>query len=457
MMRKEKDSLGIVSVPAHAYYGAQTQRAVENFPISGRRINSEFIKSYAAIKKAAALANSKLGHLDARKAKAIERACDEIMAGKLLDQFVVDAYQAGAGTSTNMNVNEVVANRATEMLGGKKGKYTVHPNDHVNMSQSTNDTYHVCIHVSAYSMTKNGLVPALEHLERELAKKAHSFSKIVKVGRTHMQDAVPITLGEEFSGYSDSVRDCRINLERTVKTMLEVSFGGTAVGTGINADKHYSDVTIKELDRITGISFVKSKNFFKETQNQNEETELSGALKSLAIALNKIANDLVLMSSGPEAGLNELELPALQPGSSIMAGKVNPSAAEMLNMVCFQVIGNDLTITEAARSGQLELNVYMPVIAYNLLESINTMANAVNIFSTKCVSGIKANKKRIAVYVGKDSIIATALVPRLGYEKVAEIVKMAQKTGRPVKEIVLKMKLMNKKELDKLLDARKLV
>lgn len=456
--RKEKDSLGEILVPVDTYYGAHTQRAKENFPISGLKLQPDFIKTYAIIKKAAARANLTLKKLDEKKTNAIIQACDEVISGKYLDHFVVDVYQAGAGTSTNMNVNEVIANRANELLGGKKGEYNlVHPNDHLNMSQSTNDTFHTCTHIAVYTTIQEKLLPALKHLQAALEKKSHEFSHIVKIGRTHMQDAVPLTLGQEFSGYVGAISHLIKWVDNISESLLELSIGATAIGTSLNAGSKYVDIVIREINKITKKRFEKSKNFFNASQNQNVEAEVSGVLKSVAIGLSKISNDLILLSSGPNTGLNEIILPAVQPGSSIMPGKINPTIPEMINMVCFQVIGNDAAITEAARSGQLELNVYMPLVAYNLMNSVEILTNAINIFTEKCVKGIKANEKKIKEHLEKNPIIVTALTPYIGYQKAAEIAKEAYEKNKTIKEILLEKRLFTEREIDKILDLTKLV
>jgi fumarate hydratase class II len=415
--RLEKDFLGSVKVPSEAYYGAQTQRAKENFPISGHTLQKEFFKTYALVKRAAAVANKKIGKLDARIAKAIIKACDEILSGKFSDQFVVDVYQAGAGTSTNMNLNEVIANRASEILGKHKGSYFVHPNDHVNLSQSTNDTFHTTLHITAYKEIHEKLLPALKNYQKVLNKKIREFAKILKSGRTHLMDAVPLTLGQEFSGF---VIERRIKmLERASKNLLLLPMGGTAVGTGVNASKHFTTLAIKEICRLTGFRFQKDTLRFASMQNLNAELDVSSALRTLAVHFIKVANDIRLLSS---SAIGEIILPAVQPGSSIMPGKINPSIPEMLNMVCFQVIGNDLTITLAAQAGQLELNVFMPVVAYNLLNSIEILSNAVNVFTKKCLSGIKPDKERIKKNLENNPMLLTTLTQKYGYEKVAEVV-----------------------------------
>ena len=456
--RNEKDVLGTVRVPKDAYYGAETQRALNNFNISGLRIDQRFIMSYVVLKRAAAIANMRTGKLDRRIGNAITMACDEIISGKLMDQFVTDVFQAGAGTSTNMNVNEVIANRAIVNLRGKKGDYSiVHPNDHVNMSQSTNDTFHTVMHIAAYSQINECLLPALKKLESALKRKSANFSGIVKIGRTHLQDAVPIRLGQEFYGYYGAIGRVRENLETGMKLLLEVPIGGTAVGTGANASVAYSKYAIMEINRKTHARFFRTKNAFKMLQNQSEEVVIASILGEIAIAAGKIANDLRLLSSGPRAGINELRLPEVQPGSSIMPGKVNPSMAEMLNMVCFQVMGMAHAVDEAAQAGQLELNVFMPLIAYDLSFAIEILSNGIRAFTDKCVSGISVNRKEMAERVSADLSLATALTPYIGYAKAAKIARMAYAQGKTIKEVCVDLKVMPKDRLDTILDPKNMV
>jgi fumarate hydratase class II len=456
--RNESDVLGEVKVPSSAYYGSETQRAVDNFPISGLRINSTFIKYYAIMKRAAAITNVSHGRLDKRIGGAIVDACDEIIEGKLSDQFVVDAFQAGAGTSTNMNLNEVIANRAIELLKGRRGDYKlVHPNDHVNMAQSTNDTYHANIHITAYAMLTLSLLPTLKRLETAFSKKSKEFSKMVKIGRTHLQDAVPMTLGQEFSGYAYALSVQADNIRSNSDYLLDLSLGGTAVGTGIESYPGYSKDVVAEISKITGFKVRVAKNFFGVQQNQVEELAVSGSIRGLASLLVKIANDLRLLSSGPRAGFSDITLPPVQPGSSIMPGKINPSMPEMLDMVCFEVIGKDTSIAFAAQSGQLELNVFMPVIAYNLLYSISILDNAISVFTKRCVVGIKADKANLNRHLNENLSLATALSAKLGYAKAAQIARRAYKEGKTVKQVCIEMKVLKKPELDKMLDSRKLI
>jgi len=455
--RVEEDSLGKVKVPNNAYYGAHTVRAMHHFKINVK-FQPHFIKSYALVKQAAAKANIKTGRLDRKKGSAILRACKEIASGRFLDQFPLSVFQQGAGTATNMNLNEVIANRAIQLLGGKKGNYElINPNDHVNTSQSTNDTFHTTMHVAAATLIRKELLPALHSLEKSFQRKTKQFSRIIKSGRTHLQDAVPLTLGNEFSGYAAAVSENTERLEKSVEDLLEVNLGGTAVGTGINAEPKYQKYALQELSRLSKIKFKPAKNMFAATANMNAVVETSGVLRELAISLIKISSDLRLLSSGPATGLGEIKLPAVAAGSSIMPGKINPSIPEMVGMVCFEVIGNDTTIANAAESGQLELNVFMPVVAYNLLYSIEILAEACKTLDEKCVRGIKANEKRIREYLERNPVIVTALTPYIGYKKAAEIAKKSYESGKSIREICLEMKLFKEKELNKILDPKKLV
>lgn len=454
--RLEKDSLGQVKVPENAYYGAQTERAVENFPISGLKINSLFIDSYAQIKKAAALINSELGVLDKTISRAIAKAADEILSGKLKEHFVVDIFQAGAGTSFNMNTNEVLANRAIEILGGKKGDYNkVSPNDHVNMAQSTNDTFPTAMRISSLLMLRK-LLPVIKNFERTLQRKSKEFNKVIKSGRTHLQDASPITLGQEFSGYAETINKHYDLISGTQKHLAELGLGGTAVGTGLNTHIKYRTLVVKKLISLTGLKLRPAKNYFDAMQSMLPFTELSSALKNFAVDLSRISSDIRLLASGPTTGFGEIILPAVQPGSSIMPGKVNPSMAEMMNMVCFQVMGNDVTITSASQAGQLELNVMMPVIIYNLLWSMEILKNGLREFDKRCISGIKADKKKCLEYAERSISIVTALNPIIGYMKAAEIAKEAVKTGKSIIDVIKEKNILSDKELKKVLDLKRL-
>ncbi|MEM3841697.1 MAG: aspartate ammonia-lyase [Candidatus Micrarchaeaceae archaeon] len=451
--RIESDFLGKVKVPKDAYYGPETSRALENFPISGASMPHEFIKAYAMLKKAAAIANAKAGALDKNLETAICKACNEIISGKLMDQFPVDRFQAGAGTMTNMNLNEVIANRALELCGRKKGDYSyIHPNDKVNMSQSTNDTFHCAIHIASVIAIQSNLIPSLKRLRSSLLAKARNFSKITKLGRTHLQDAVPIKLGSEFSGYSGSIDIALEEIFHAYKQLLKLPLGGTAVGTGLNASKGYQENAIAALKKITGISFSRSTDIFTNMQNILEEAYLAAALKSAAIAVRRISDDIRLLSSGPRGGLAEIILPEVEPGSSIMPGKVNPSMAEMMGMVCMQVEGNCYVVESAAQAGQLELNVFMPVAAANILDSIRIFSSAVDAFNKKCVSGIKPNMTKIKENLERNLSIATALSPYIGYSRAADIARKAFREGKTVKEVCLELGVMEKDKLDSVLD-----
>jgi fumarate hydratase class II len=448
--------MGSVMVPASAYYGAQTQRALDNFRISGLVFPRRFIRALGIVKEAAAYSNMQLGLLDEKKGKAISQAAQEVTDGKLDLQFIIDIFQTGSGTSTNMNANEVIANRAIELLGGSRGdRQIVHPNDHVNMSQSSNDVFPTAIHISAVEALVADLLPALRRLGLALEEKADEFSDVVKLGRTHLQDAVPVTLGQEFSGYASMIAHGIERIEKAKSSLLELPIGGTAVGTGLNADPDFGGLVVRRINEMTGLEFYPSKNKFEALQNRDAAVETSGALRSVAVSLMKISNDLRLLSSGPEAGLGEIELPALQPGSSIMPGKVNPVVPESASMVCAQVIGNDLTITIAGQSGILELNVMMPLIAFNLLQSIEIMTNAARLMAEKCIVGIKANRARCEELVEKSYALATAITPSIGYDRAAQIVKKAQSENKTIREAMLEDGIP-KDEVDRILDLKRM-
>ncbi len=455
--RIEVDPLGKKAIPENAYYGIQTLRATENFPVSGIKAPLPFIKAYVLVKKAAALANAEVGWLVQKTAKAIVQACDEILAGKLVDQFVVDVFQAGAGTSFNMNVNEVVANRALEILGKPKGNYkTVNPNDHVNMAQSTNDTFPTAIHVA--------VLIALQPLLKELDSLAETFEKLgrkhngtAKSGRTHLQDAVPVTIGQEFSAYASALRNACIQLRNRQKNLYELALGGTAAGTGANAHPKYKQLAIAELRRMTGFPLKPAKNMLEALQSCRPVQTISSALKELALELIRVANDLRLLSSGPTTGLAEIALPPVQPGSSIMPGKVNPVMAECLDMVAFQVVGNDLTVSFAVQAGQLDLNVMTPVVMYNVLFSIQLLANYLPVFRKKCAVGITVDEKRCAKYLEKNPALATFLSPHIGYLEASKIAKQALEEGRSVKEIALEKGLLKPEDLERIFDPKRLL
>jgi aspartate ammonia-lyase len=447
--RVERDSLGTLEVPADALYGVQTARAVANFPISGERLHIEMVRAVARIKVAAARANSGLGVLDGKKAQAILAAAEEVVAGKHDDQFVVDAYQAGAGTSFHMNVNEVIANRACEILGGRRGDHTlVSPNDHVNMAQSTNDVIPTAMRLAAYAMS-GPVIEQLALLAKAFAARAEAFRGVLKSGRTHLQDAVPITLGQEFSGYAECLGRWAETLRGSRAALLTLGLGGNAAGTGINAHPKYRERAVAEIASLTGAPFTPAGNLFEAMQSMAPFVRLSSDLRGLCLDLTRIANDLRLLASGPTTGLNEIVLPAVQPGSSIMPGKVNPVIAEMTDMVCFQVIGYDTTVAYAAQAGQLELNVMMPVIAHNLLRSLHILGPACRVLREKCVDGITANEAVCRSYFDRSISVATALNPHIGYLKAAEVAKEAAKTGRTVVAIVRERKLLTEEQIAK--------
>jgi aspartate ammonia-lyase len=451
--RTERDPLGEFAVPADAYYGIQTARAVENFPISGLRAQPDLVTATVLIKKAAAQANVALDRLDKRIGDAIVRAADEVLGGALRDQFVVDVYQAGAGTSHNMNANEVLANRAAELLGGTRGTYeVVHPNDHVNMGQSTNDVYPTATRL-ALLLGHAALIESARALSTSLAAKARAFNAVLKVGRTHLQDAVPMTLGQEFSGYADCLARGADDVEHAAKGLEELNLGATAVGTGLNAGEEYAALAIKNLSRDTGFRLKPAANRFRVTQSMGDILAYSGAMRRLAMELAKIASDLRLLSSGPRAGIAEISLPAVQPGSSIMPGKVNPSVPEMVNQVCYQVIGCDVTICTAAEGGQFELNVMMPVMAWNAVHVSTILREAMNVLRQRCVDGIEADPARCRELLDRSTAVATALSPYIGYAQTAEIAKESVKTGKPIRQIVVERGLMEERQLDRILSV----
>jgi aspartate ammonia-lyase len=454
--RTERDPLGEYQVPADAYFGIQTARAVENFPISGLRAQPDLITATVQIKKAAALANVELQRLDARLGEAIARAADEVIGGALRDQFVVDIYQAGAGTSHNMNTNEVLANRAAELLGGSRGAYTlVHPNDHVNMGQSTNDVFPAATRL-ALLLKHEALTTSSRALAASLARKADAFHAVLKVGRTHLQDAVPMTLGQEFSGYSACIDRGAEDIERAGWQLRELNLGATAVGTGLNAGEDYTALTVRNLSRFTDLELMPAANRFRVTQSMGDVVAYSGAMRRLTVELAKVASDLRLLSMGPRAGISEVALPAVQPGSSIMPGKVNPSIPEMVNQVCFQVLGCDLTVCTAAEAGQLELNVMMPVIAWNALHASTILRSSMDALRTRCVDGIEADEQRCRELLDRSTALATALNPYLGYARTADIAKESVRTGKPIRQIVIERGLLDTTQLDRILSVEAL-
>jgi fumarate hydratase class II len=455
--RTERDTLGEVMVPRVAYYGAQTQRAVQNFPVSGLRLPAAFVRAQAVIKRAAARANRETGSLDREISEALVAAAEEVMEGRFDDQFVVDVFQAGAGTSQNMNINEILANRANELLGGGLGVYDrVHPNDHANMAQSTNDTIHAAIHIAAVCEMYGRLSPEVGRLAEALERKAVEFDHIIKAGRTHLQDAAPVRLGQEFGAYAQMIRLGQRRIDAACDGLLPLCIGGTAVGTGLNTDPAYRKRVIAHINEATGHAFASADNLFEALQGMDAVVEAAGALRVLVTSLRKIADDLRLLGSGPRAGLAEIHLPPVQPGSSIMPGKVNPVMAEMLNMVCFQCLGCDTTIVAAAQAGQLELNVMMPVIAYSLLQEIAILAGGVAAFTDRCLEGIEANEEVCQANAERSPAVATALNPAIGYEEAAKLAKEALAKGVPVRDLARKKKLLDERQLAELLDLRRM-
>ena len=455
--RIEVDPLGEKAIPKNAYYGIQTARAVENFPVSGVKAPIQIIKAYVYIKKAAATANMQVGWLDKKIGGAIVQACDEVLEGKLVDQFVVDVFQAGAGTSFNMNTNEVLANRALEILGKQKGDYkSVSPNDHVNMGQSTNDTYPTALHVSVL-MALQPLLTALDGLSEAFGELAKKNAHVLKSGRTHLQDAVPVTVGQEFSAYASAIANAAVELRRRQENLYSVALGGTATGTGANTHPEYKKRAVAELAKLTGFPLKPAANNFEALQSHRAAQTVSSGLKELALELIRIANDLRLLASGPTTGLNEITLPPVQPGSSIMPGKVNPVMAECLDMVAYQVVGNDLAVGLAVQAGQMELNVMTPAIAYNMLFSIQILSNYLPVFTERCVKGITVDEKRCEQYLEKNPSLATLLAPKIGYLEAAKIAKQAQAENRTVKEVALEKGVVSRAELERIFSRKNLL
>ena len=451
--RDVKDSMGVMQVPADAYYGAQAQRAVNNFPISTMRLPPEFIQALAMIKKAAAAVNAELGLLAPDLADAIVQAADEIVGGQRSDQFVVDVFQTGSGTSTNMNMNEVLACRANEIMTGQKDDRTpVHPNDHVNQGQSSNDVIPTTIHLAAGLQLHRTIDPALELFQQELTRQAGELAAVRKIGRTHLQDAVPITLGDEFGGYARQIEQARERIEAVAPRLQELALGGTAVGSGLNTHPEFAGRVIAHLAAETDIPWREAANHYQAQAAQDTAVELSGALKALAVALVKIANDLRWLASGPRCGLGEINLPSLQPGSSIMPGKVNPVIPEMMIQVAAQVVGNDATITLAGTGGNFELNVMLPVIAFNLLQSIELLGNACRTAAEKCIRDISANPDKCAAYIEQSLALVTGFVPHIGYDRAAELAYEAYRTGRTVREVAQASNLLDEETLRSVLD-----
>ena len=456
--RKEKDSMGQIEVPDDRYYGAQTQRSLQNFKIGGEKFQRELIRAYAILKKAAAVSNESAGKLDSNISQAIIQAADEVIEGKLDEHFPLVVWQTGSGTQSNMNFNEVIANRAIEILGGQLGsKDPVHPNDHVNMSQSTNDTFPTAINIAAAEMVFNQLIPSLKKLLKSLAQKSKDFDSIVKLGRTHLQDATPLSLGQEFSGYASAISHNIERLEASLDQCYELAMGGTAVGTGINSYEGFAESVAENIASITGLPFKSASNKFEAIATQDSIVELSGSLKTLAASLFKIANDIRWLASGPRSGIGEIIIPSNEPGSSIMPGKVNPTQCEAMTMVCTQVMGNDLTISIAGASGNFELNVFRPVIAYNIIQSIRLLNDACDSFRKNCIDGITPNKDRIKSNLYDSLMLVTALNPHIGYDKAAEVAKKAHKDNTSLKEAVIELGYLSEEDFDKLVDPNKMI
>ena len=456
--RKEKDSMGELEVPEDRYYGAQTQRSLQNFKIGGERFQRELIRAYGIIKKAAAKVNSDAGRLDVKIADAIASASDEVIDGKLDEHFPLVIWQTGSGTQSNMNFNEVISNRAIEMMGGKLGsKDPVHPNDHVNMSQSTNDTFPTAINIAAVESTTHKLIPELEELRYSLDSKSKEFDSIIKLGRTHLQDATPLSLGQEFSGYTSAIEHGIERIKNALKSCYELAIGGTAVGTGINSFEGYAEAAANEISSITSLPFKTAQNKFEALGGQDCIVDLSAALKTVSGSLFKIANDIRWLASGPRSGIGEILIPSNEPGSSIMPGKVNPTQCEALTMVCTQVMGNDTTIMVAGASGNFELNVYRPVIAYNILQSIRILSDAINSFRVNCVDGIEANKEKIDTNLYNSLMLITALNSHIGYDKAAEVAKKAYKDNSSLRDAIITLGYMSGEDFDKFVKPEEMV
>ena len=456
--RKEKDSMGVLEVPEDKYYGAQTQRSLNNFKIGGERFQRELIRAYGILKKATATVNEKAGKLDSNLATEICNAADEVIDGKLDDHFPLVVWQTGSGTQSNMNFNEVIANRAIEMMGGKLGsKDPVHPNDHVNMGQSTNDTFPTAINIAAVEASVNQLLPELTKLRDSLSQKAKEFESIIKLGRTHLQDATPLSLGQEFSGYASALTHGITRIEGGMDHCYELAMGGTAVGTGINSFEEFGSMVADEISTLTGLPFKTAVNKFEALGGQDCIVELSGALKTVAGSLFKIANDVRWLASGPRSGIGEILIPANEPGSSIMPGKVNPTQCEAMTMVCTQVMGNDVTISFAGASGNFELNVYRPVMAYNIIQSIRLLADACDSFRVHAVDGIEANEERIHSNLYNSLMLVTALNPHIGYDKAAEVAKKAYNDNSSLREAIIALGYLSGEDFDRLVQPEKMI
>lgn len=452
-MRKERDSMGEMEVPDSALYGASTQRAVLNFPISDLRFSRRFVAALGLVKRSAAIANKALGDLDAEKADAIVKAADQVIDGSLDDQFVVDIFQTGSGTSTNMNANEVIANKAIELLGGEMGdRSLIHPNDHVNMSQSSNDVIPTSMHVSVAQSLVEDLLPSLTKLSDSLDRKAKQFATVIKAGRTHLQDATPVTLGQEFGGFSAQIKFGIDRVNQSLARVSELALGGTAVGTGLNTHRDFAKTAIKEISTYAGIEFREASNHFEAQGSRDAIVELSGQLKTIACSLMKISNDIRWLAAGPRCSLGEIKLPEIQPGSSIMPAKVNPVICESTMMVAAQVMGNDTCITVCGQHGNFELNVMMPVMAYNILQSIELLGTAANNLVDKCIDGIEADEERCAQFAESSLATCTSLAPLIGYDTAAQLAKRAYKEGKTVREVAREMQVLGEKELDEALD-----
>ena len=456
--RTERDSIGSVEVPSEKYYGAQTQRSYENFKIGDERFPREFIRAYGIIKKAAASVNHDFNNLDSSILSAIHKAADEVIEGKLDDHFPLVVWQTGSGTQTNMNFNEVIANRAIEIMGGEIGsKHPVHPNDHVNMSQSTNDTFPTAINIAAAEAVHHQLIPSLVNFRDTLADKANKFDSIIKLGRTHLQDATPLSLGQEFSGYVSAIDHGIRRLNRSLEDCYELAMGGTAVGTGINSTEGFAEAVAKEISELTNLNFRTADNKFEALGGQDSIVELSGSLKVVAGSLFKIANDLRWLASGPRSGIGEITLPANEPGSSIMPGKVNPTQCEAMTMLCTQVMGNDVTIGFSGASGNFELNVYRPVLAYNILQSIRLLSDGCNSFTEHAIAGIEPNEERIEHNLYNSLMLVTALNPHIGYDKSAEVAKKAYKDNITLREAIIELGYLTGDEFDKLVQPADMI
>ena len=449
--RSDRDSLGTVKIPTNAYYGPFTGRAIKQYHVTGRKPHTYLIRSFVMTKRSAAIANMKTKSLDRKLGNAIVKACDKILAGKYQDQFVVDMINSGAGTAFNMNTNEVIANIALKLLGKSLGQYQhLHPNDHVNMSQSSNDTFPTAMHVAILFAVQD-MIPAIDKLNKSLRKKAKQFSSYKKVGRTHLMDALPVTLGSEFASYATALTIARDGIISAKKELEKLALGGTAVGTGANTPKGYRNIAIRELSKASKLSLRPQQDMQYALQSRYAVANMSSALKNYAVELSKIANDIRLMASGPIAGLSELSIPAVHAGSSIMPGKVNPSLAECMNMICYSVIGNDTTVTLSAQAGQFELNVMLPVMLKSVLDSTDMLTNFLPIFSTNLIDGLGANKQKLLDNIEKSPVIVTLLAPKIGYQKSADLFKESMKTGKTIRELVISKKLMTKKQVDSLL------